>query len=303
MIIDTLQIKYFLEVAEHLNFTKAANELYVSQPAISRKVAALEKELDITLIDRSNRELKLTKEGEEFQKFFSLYLYNIEKLIVDIKNRKSTLSGEIHIGIFEGWDLSNFLRILLKDFKIKHKGIEIIIDTGREDCLIKGLKSEKFNAILILKVAIEMAIKEGYINDVVLYDFIRVKRNVLYSIYNQIYGKKNIELVDFKDQTLYTFTNKLTPEEVTSSKSLFEKYGFIPKVKILSSLDAVINAVSTGSGYAILDNLMRVIGSNGFEYFELDEYHTISIVTLKESKNEINNIFLDYCKGKYIEEL
>lgn len=300
MIIDTLQIKYFLEVAKYLNFTKAANELYVSQPAISRKVAALEKELGITLIDRSNRELRLTEEGKEFQKFFSTYLYQLEKLTIDIKKRKNIPRGEIHIGIFEGWDLSNFLRILLEDFKIKHEGIEIIIDTGREDYLIKGLKSEKFNAILILKVAIEQAIKEGYVNDVVLYDFVRVKKNVLYSTYNSLYGKQDIKLTDFKDQTLYTFTNRLIPVELTSSKALFEKYGFIPKVKILSSLDAVINAVSTGSGYAILDNLMRVIGSNGFEYFELDEYHTISIVTLKESKNEINSIFLDYCKGKYI---
>jgi Transcriptional regulator len=303
MIIDTLQIKYFLEVAKHLNFTKAANKLYVSQPAISRKVASLEKELDVVLIDRSNRELKLTKEGEEFQKFFSKYIEELETIILKTRKKKDLDIGEIHIGIFEGWDLSNFLRVLLKEFRLKYENIEIIIDTGREEELIKGLKIQKFDAIILLKITIEQSLKNGHISDVLLYDFLKTKKNVLYSSHNILTKKENLSLIDFKDQTLYSFNNELMPLDIVTNKILFKNYGFNPKIKMLSSIDAVINAVSTGNGYAILDNLMRIIGNNEFNHLELDEYHVISIVMLAESKNKINDIFLDYCKRIHMEYL
>ena len=303
MIIDTLQIKCFLAVAKYLNFTKAANELYLSQPAISRRVATLENELGIVLIDRSNRDLKLTKEGEEFQKFFSKYIQQLEEISLKTKNKKSMESGEIYIGIFEGWNLSTFLRLLLKEIRVQYENINISIETGREAYLIRGLKTEKFDAIILLKITIDYALECGQINDVLIYDFINIKKNIIYSVHNHLAQKENLSLNDFENQTLYGFKNKLMPLHIITNELLFKNHGFCPKVKLLSSLDSVISAVSTGEGYAILDNLVRVKSDSEFNYFELDEYHTVCIVMLKESSNKINKIFLEYCKNLNLEDL
>ena len=58
------QIECFLEAARTLNFTEAANHLYISQQGLSRQIASLEKELELRLFDRTTREVRLTRSGE-----------------------------------------------------------------------------------------------------------------------------------------------------------------------------------------------------------------------------------------------
>ena len=53
------KIGYFLSVAKHLNFTKAAQECHIAQPAISRQMSSLEEELGFALFDRSSRKVRL----------------------------------------------------------------------------------------------------------------------------------------------------------------------------------------------------------------------------------------------------
>ena len=67
----SLQVSYFLRVAESMSFSKAAEELYVSQPSVSRQVQLLEAELGHRLFDRSSkRKLRLTPAGAVFRDFF-----------------------------------------------------------------------------------------------------------------------------------------------------------------------------------------------------------------------------------------
>ncbi|SFN32273.1 regulatory helix-turn-helix protein, lysR family [Actinomadura madurae] len=64
MDVDTRSLRYFIEVAEQLNFTRASERLFVSQPALSRRIRALEDGLRTTLFERDGREVRLTAAGE-----------------------------------------------------------------------------------------------------------------------------------------------------------------------------------------------------------------------------------------------
>ena len=63
--------KIFYYVAKNKSFTKAAEELYISQPNITRTIKKLEEMLDISLFSRNNHAVNLTPEGEEFYKRIS----------------------------------------------------------------------------------------------------------------------------------------------------------------------------------------------------------------------------------------
>ena len=63
---NTFQLSCFLAVAEHLNFARAAEELHVTQPAVTQQIHSLEKELGATLFQRTTRKVSLTAEGLAF---------------------------------------------------------------------------------------------------------------------------------------------------------------------------------------------------------------------------------------------
>ena len=70
------QIECFLETGKHLNFTKAAQNLYLPQPAVSRYISALENELGVALFQRENsRHISLTDEGILYFNFFQLQIF------------------------------------------------------------------------------------------------------------------------------------------------------------------------------------------------------------------------------------
>jgi DNA-binding transcriptional LysR family regulator len=62
--VDTRVLRYFVAVAEQLSFTRAAEQLFVSQPALSRQIRQLENDLKIGLFERTSREVRLTSAGE-----------------------------------------------------------------------------------------------------------------------------------------------------------------------------------------------------------------------------------------------
>lgn len=99
---NTTQIKYFLTAARTLNFTEAAAQLYISQPALSKQITAIETELNMMLFVRSKKKVRLTPAGAVLLR----ELPDLENYYDDIL-RKARIAnegnaGELSIGILEG---------------------------------------------------------------------------------------------------------------------------------------------------------------------------------------------------------
>lgn len=104
-------LRYFLAVAQHRNFTKAAQELLVSQPTLSRQLAELEDELGTPLFIRGHRQLRLTEAGS--------YLQARAKEIVQLTDQTTAnlqadlaISGTISIGAGESANMQLIMKIL-----------------------------------------------------------------------------------------------------------------------------------------------------------------------------------------------
>jgi DNA-binding transcriptional LysR family regulator len=78
-------LRYFIAVAQHLHFTRAAETLYVSQPALSKQIRALERQLRVTLFERDHGTVRLTRAGTEL-------LPHAERMVASWESAKSALS-------------------------------------------------------------------------------------------------------------------------------------------------------------------------------------------------------------------
>ncbi len=93
---DEVKLRCFMVLAETLNFTKTAEKVFMTQQAVSRSIAALEKELGLKLFERSTRSVHLTPEGQKLCAFFSRTGTEYELLLEDL--RKSQNPFLLHVG-------------------------------------------------------------------------------------------------------------------------------------------------------------------------------------------------------------
>lgn len=92
-------LEVFVTVAEHGSFTKAAEALYIGQPALSKTIQKLEKELDVPLIDRSSRKIQLTNEGKLLYHESKNILEKISIIPVALNKISQEIIGELKVGI------------------------------------------------------------------------------------------------------------------------------------------------------------------------------------------------------------
>ena len=96
---DTKQLQYRLKVAECQNITRAAEQLFVSQPALSHFISKAEEELGAKIFNRGTTPLTLTQAGEKYVKTARMILGLQESLKQEIENLKDCRSGEITLGL------------------------------------------------------------------------------------------------------------------------------------------------------------------------------------------------------------
>lgn len=91
-------LRYFVAVAEELNFTKAAQRMCTVQPSLSQQIKDLEQEVGVQLLQRSNRKVELTEEGKAFLKEARLSLEHAEKAILDARQVAHLTKEQLNIG-------------------------------------------------------------------------------------------------------------------------------------------------------------------------------------------------------------
>lgn len=91
-------LRYFVTVAEELNFTRAAEKLNTVQPSLSQQIKDLEREVDAQLLERNNRKVELTEAGQAFLKEALLSLEHAERAVQAARQIAHAHKGQLNIG-------------------------------------------------------------------------------------------------------------------------------------------------------------------------------------------------------------
>ena len=132
-------LKYFLTVAREQNITRAAETLHMTQPTLSRQLAALEEELGTTLFVRGNRNITLTEAGILLKRR-ALEILNLEeKTIEELRNHEELVEGSVTIGCGEFGAVESLSRIC-EAYRAKYPKVQIKLHTATADIIQDMMK-------------------------------------------------------------------------------------------------------------------------------------------------------------------
>ena len=121
---DFRQYQYVLKVAELKNMTRAAGELYITQPSLSHYIAKIEEELGTLLFNRGTNPISLTPAGEKYVETARLVLHLNDGMKREIQDLASGKKGVITVGISHA-RASFFLPYIMPEFRRRYPGIEV----------------------------------------------------------------------------------------------------------------------------------------------------------------------------------
>lgn len=181
------QLKYVLAVAEHKNFTLAAEKCFVTQPTLSMQIQKIEEELNILIFDRTKKPIQLTDIGQKIVNQAKNIVNEADRIQDIVEQQKGFIGGEFRLGIIPTI-MPTLLPMFLNNFIKKHPKVKLIIEELNTEEIITKLNNGHLDAAIAATPLMEEKIKE-----IVLY----FEPFVAYIPENhQNFQKKEIEVSD-----------------------------------------------------------------------------------------------------------
>ncbi|MGQ7947078.1 LysR substrate-binding domain-containing protein [Flavobacterium sp. WC2509] len=181
------QLKYVLAVAEHKNFTLAAEKCFVTQPTLSMQIQKIEDELNIQIFDRTKKPIQLTDIGQKIVNQAKNIVNEADRIQDIVEQQKGFIGGEFRLGIIPTI-MPTLLPMFLNNFIKKYPKVKLIIEELNTDEIIVKLKNGNLDAAIAATPLEDEKIKEIvlYFEPFVAY----IPEN------NAIFQKQEIEIDD-----------------------------------------------------------------------------------------------------------
>ncbi|MEY4351856.1 MAG: hypothetical protein RLZZ609_97 [Cyanobacteriota bacterium] len=138
------QVHIFLSVARHLHFSKAADELYITQPAVSASIAKLENQLGVPLFHRIGRRVQLTEAGHFLQEEGQGLVEQAQQLERQLKDFSGMQRGSLQLGA--SFTVGNYwLPLHLARFRTRYPAIDIHCELGNAEAILEGTNAGRFD--------------------------------------------------------------------------------------------------------------------------------------------------------------
>lgn len=153
------QLHYVLAVAEHKNFTLAAEKCFVTQPTLSMQIQKIEEELGIQIFDRSKKPIQLTDIGLKIVLQAKNIVNEANRIKDIVDQQKGFVGGEFRLGIIPTV-MPTLLPMFLNNFIKKHPKVNLIIEELNTDEIIHKLKNGHLDAAIAATPLEEISLKE-----------------------------------------------------------------------------------------------------------------------------------------------
>lgn len=289
------QLKYVLAVAEYQNFTKAAENTFVTQPTLSMQIQKLEEELDILIFDRGKKPIELTSVGKKIVEQAKNIVNESERMKDVVDQEKGFIGGEFKLGIIPTI-MPTLLPMFLRNFNNKYPKVHLKIEELTTSDIITKINDGHLDAAIVAT-----PLNQEKINERVLYfePFVGyVPEN------HRLFSKKKLESEDLNlNDILLLEDGHCFREGVINICKSFKK-SVDDKFQLESgSFETLVKLSNEGLGMTLLPYLHTLDIPEGqkkfLKYFkEPSPAREVSIIFMKsELRIQIVNALYDVISG------
>lgn len=282
--------KTFYYVAKNENITRAANEMNISQPAISKSIKTLEEQMNTTLFVRKRDGVALTDAGELFYKKIKNAMELIEIAEYDVKTLNSVDSGYINIGASKTI-IHEYLMTYIKKFHLLYPNVKIRIFTEKTNDLIKMTKMGLID-IIVTNISTPIESNFNQIKLMELHDCFVVNET-----YSNLKGK-TISIKELEKLPLLLLTKG------TINRNRFDDYCLENNIKINPEMEFTSNSLikefaKAGFGIGMLTKEHVKEELDNGTLFEIDVDLKLSnkylgLLYEKDNNRDIINKFIEF---------
>lgn len=257
--------RQFLTLSEYLNYSTAAESMFITQPALSRHITALERELDIKLFNRTTQSVTLTPAGEMFRDRISALVEDYDDICSRMRILKSGFSSRLRIGV-PYYAMNDYLGYTPERFSSRYPEIKLQY--------IIGDPNETFEALVADKV--DLAITASYpmpnMSGLERKDVFEEPLGVLINKDDPLTQKSALSLTDLKNYDFFSVDNSYFSASWHHTVSLCRKAGFTPKgPAFFNQMEALFMGIRRGDGITVIGRHMRSAESELIAYRPLSE--------------------------------
>ena len=236
------QLKYFIRVAECLNFSEAAKESCISQSTLSQQIKQLEQELGSELFLRNSRTVSLTEAGMELLPYARTTIKDADACIERIRDLKDILTGTMNIGVT--YSFSPILTETIFSFIKKYPKVKLNIFYKPMSELMDMLRDRKVDFVLAFKPSAPM---EGIESHILFQNYLAA----IVSSTHSLASEKKVSLEQIAQHGIALPSKGLQARNMLDK--VLERYNFNLKARIeLNDPDILLNLVRQSNLVTVL---------------------------------------------------
>lgn len=252
-------LRYFVALAEALNFGRAAQRLAISQPPLSRQIRALEDELATPLFARDKRSVRLTPAGAALLPGARRLLREADALREGARHVAAGAVGTLALG-FISVAAYNLLPALAPRFRRRHPGVKLALQEGTTDGLLDALRQGEIDVGLVL----------APVSDAQLGYRPLVREPLIAAVPARArarYAAGPLRLATLAEAPFILFPRRAGPALHDLVVGLCRRAGFVPRVEQEAiQMQTIVSLVAAGMGVALVPESLRHLRRTGVEY-------------------------------------
>lgn len=270
------QLYYFRKLAQLQHYTKAAKELYITQPSLSDSISALEEELGLALFQKQGRNVKLTKYGMEFYEYVDAAQNQLDKGIAVARSKSGILGGVIDIGCIPTI-LGDYMPEVIQHYKEGNPKAVFNIYQGHTLCLLEELKKGKYDLAFCSKTEDQ---------ELEFVPFLAQRLVLVTREDHPLAERQTVCLEDLKGHSLTTYRETIPIGKIV--RAVLREHG----VEASFSYD---DEISIG-GIVTSANQIAIAADTPY----LSQFHHIKKIIIEDIPADIRLVYMVYSKKNYM---